>query len=118
MSTSTRRSVRRAANDIAQATSATADVVVQSASDAVDADIARDELKSLVARTEAMAEQSKAFAKEKLPVLLRFPLLALLSLSAGSLGYSLVNEWSDGRASSLSRVLSWQEVTTLTVWRM
>jgi len=47
----------------------------------------------------------------KLPELVRFPLLLLLSLTLSSLGYSVVAPWVGGELAGVSRRLEgWEEV--------
>ena len=54
----------------------------------------------------------------KLPAVLRFPLLVLLSLTLSSLLYSFVAEYTEGDLASVSRVLDqWWEVGALVGWR-
>lgn len=55
----------------------------------------------------------------RLPVALQFPLLAVLSFSISSLGYSLMSEWGKGDLAAVSKSLdTWTQVATLAAWRM
>ncbi|KAJ9155086.1 glycogen debranching enzyme protein [Pleurostoma richardsiae] len=54
-----------------------------------------------------------------LPKPLQFPLVAILSLSISSLGYSILNEYTEGELANISRTLdSWPEIALLALWRL
>jgi len=54
----------------------------------------------------------------RLPSAVRFPLVAVLSLSLSALGYSFVNQWSKGELATIARTLekTKTEVAVLTGW--
>lgn len=57
--------------------------------------------------------------KSSLPSLLRFPLVAILSFSISSLGYSFVNEFTRGELATVMRTLDTpHEVYIMTAWRL
>lgn len=57
--------------------------------------------------------------KSSLPSLLRFPLVAILSFSISSLGYSFINEFTRGELATVMRTLDTsREVNIMTAWRL
>lgn len=57
--------------------------------------------------------------KSSLPSLLRFPLVAILSFSISSLGYSFINEFTRGELATVMRTLdTTREVNIMTAWRL
>lgn len=57
--------------------------------------------------------------KSSLPTLLRFPLVAILSFSISSLGYSFINEFTRGELATVMRTLDTsREVYIMTAWRL
>lgn len=57
--------------------------------------------------------------KSSLPSFLRFPLVAILSFSISSLGYSFINEFTRGELATVMRTLDTsREVNIMTAWRL
>lgn len=57
--------------------------------------------------------------KSPLPSLLRFPLVAVLSFSLSSLGYSFINEFTRGELATVMRTLDTsRELYIMTGWRL
>lgn len=57
--------------------------------------------------------------KSSLPSFLRFPLVAILSFSISSLGYSFINEFTRGELATVMRTLDTsREVNIMTGWRL
>lgn len=57
--------------------------------------------------------------KSKLPAVLRFPLVAILSFSISSLGYSFINEFTNGELATIMRTLETsEEVGIMAAWRL
>lgn len=54
-----------------------------------------------------------------LPAILRFPIVAILSFSISSMGYSFINEFTSGELATIVRTLATrQEVAIMTAWRL
>lgn len=70
-------------------------------------------------RAIAIVQQGDAVIRpSKIPRLLQFPLVALLSLTLSSLLYSITSEYTAADIASVSRSLDqWWEVVALLLWR-
>ncbi|PSS03807.1 hypothetical protein BD289DRAFT_420249 [Coniella lustricola] len=80
------------------------------------------ESKNGVDLSNAVVERSAsalAQRRSKLPSIIQFPLVAILSFSVSSLGYSFINEFSRGELATVMRTWSTQrEVGIMTAWRL
>lgn len=75
--------------------------------------------RSPAAAAAAAATSTSGQRASKLPLPLQFPLVAILSFSISSLGYSFLNEYSKGELATIARSLqSSQEVAILASWRL
>lgn len=66
-------------------------------------------------------EKSHASTQRKsaLPVLLQFPIVAILSFCISSLGYSFINEFSHGELANVMRTLDTsREIGIMVAWRL
>lgn len=72
-----------------------------------------------VAETAHLPSRPSKRSSSKLPAPLQFPLVAILSFSISSLGYSFLTEFTKGEMSSYSRTFENQnELAIMTVWRL
>lgn len=63
--------------------------------------------------------QSAAAARSKLPKLIQFPLVAILSLALSQLGYSLTWAYTKGALTAHARLLNtWTDVGLVVGWRL
>lgn len=86
--------------------------------DAVDTDAGEGSSSSLaVAKPESTA--APAERRSTLPPVLQFPLVAILSFSISSLGYSFINEFTQGELATIMRTLETpRELGIMTAWRL
>lgn len=64
-------------------------------------------------------DSAEAAPSAKIPTLVQFPLVAAISFTTASLGYSLVAELTKGELAGVSRSQeTWQEIGILAGWRM
>lgn len=70
-----------------------------------------------VTRPESIATPTER--RSTLPAVLQFPLVAILSFSISSLGYSFINEFTNGELATIMRTLETpHELGILTAWRL
>jgi hypothetical protein len=66
----------------------------------------------------SVPEGAAVVRESKIPVMLRFPLVATLSLSISALLYSATAQWTGAELGRVSRRLErWEEVGALVGWR-
>lgn len=69
-----------------------------------------------VAKRDAPASAQR---RSRLPSVIQFPLVAILSFSVSSLGYSFINEFSQGELATVMRTWNTsREVGIMTAWRV
>jgi hypothetical protein len=72
-----------------------------------------------VAVTKSEGADSPAERRSTLPPVLQFPLVAILSFSISSLGYSFINEFAPGELATVMRTLETpRELGIMTAWRL
>lgn len=90
--------------------------------DAVDADAGEGSSSSAaqaVAVTKPESAAAPAERRSTLPRVLQFPLVAILSFSISSLGYSFINEFTNGELATVMRTLETpRELGIMTAWRL
>lgn len=89
--------------------------------DVVDTDAGEGPSSSAQAVALAKPESAAAPAERRstLPPVLQFPLVAILSFSISSLGYSFINEFTQGELATVMRTLETpRELGIMTAWRL
>lgn len=72
-----------------------------------------------VAVTKSESAAAPAERRSTLPPVLQFPLVAILSFSISSLGYSFINEFTAGELATVMRTLETpRELGIMTAWRL
>jgi hypothetical protein len=72
-----------------------------------------------VAVTKPESANAPAERRSTLPPVLQFPLVAILSFSISSLGYSFINEFTQGELATVMRTLETpRELGIMTAWRL
>ncbi|KUI65382.1 hypothetical protein VM1G_00743 [Cytospora mali] len=75
--------------------------------------------RSVPALTELEKRNVSSQRKSTLPSVIRFPLVAILSFSISSLGYSFINEFTNGELATIMRTLDTEhDVGIMAAWRL